>query len=87
VTTQASAKVSVALRFRLSKYSHVGIVVNRPGRNVFSTSADFPYGVDVFELPPLRPGSYTVTLAATDLAGNFARVVGTLQVSRTGRSP
>jgi hypothetical protein len=30
----------------------------------------------------LRRGSYTVRLAATDLAGNFNRIIGTLDVSR-----
>jgi hypothetical protein len=32
-------------------------------------------------VPALRQaGSYTVRLAATDLAGNFSRIVGTLRV-------
>ncbi|MGI8414104.1 MAG: D-glucuronyl C5-epimerase family protein [Solirubrobacteraceae bacterium] len=68
--------------FRLSKYSHVGIVVVRGGRTVFLTSADFPYGSGSFAIPPLsRRGRYTIRLAATDLAGNFHRIVGSLSVS------
>jgi hypothetical protein len=33
-------------------------------------------------VPPLKhKGTYTIRLAATDLAGNFNRIVGTIQVS------
>ena len=49
---------------------------------MFVTSASFGYGTDAFSIPALRkPGSYTVRLAATDLANNFNRIVGTIQVS------
>jgi hypothetical protein len=48
----------------------------------FATSASFSRGVHTFTVPALkRRGTYTVRLAATDLAGNFGRTVGTLQVS------
>ena len=48
---------------------------------MFLTSAEFGYGVDAFTIPPLAsPGTYTVHLAATDLAGNFNRIVGSLTV-------
>jgi hypothetical protein len=81
----ASARVNkpTTIRFRLSKYSRVGIVVVQGTRAEFLTSADFPYGVSSFSLPPLtRPGQYTVSLTATDLAGNFTRIAGTLTASR-----
>ena len=72
-----------SISFRLSKVSHVGIVVVGPGGNtLFSTSASFPYGVHSFTVPPLKhKGTYSIRLAATDLAGNFGRTVGTIQVS------
>ena len=70
------------IRFRLSKLSHVGIVLVRNGQTVFLTSAQFGYGVDAFSIPALTSvGSYTIRLAATDLAGNFGRISGTLEVS------
>jgi hypothetical protein len=70
------------IRFRLSKYSHVGIVVVRGTQTVFLTSANFAYGANAFSVPALKPrGQYTVRLAATDLAGNFNRIIGTVQVS------
>jgi D-glucuronyl C5-epimerase C-terminus len=69
------------VRFRLSKYSHVGIVLVHGSQTVFLTSAWFGYGAAAFAIPPLaRRGQYTVRLAATDLAGNFNRTVGTLNV-------
>ena len=72
-----------SISFRLSKVSQVGIVVIGPGGNtLFSTSASFPYGVHSFTVPPLRhKGTYTIHMSATDLAGNFNHIVGTIQVS------
>ncbi len=82
LTHQARAGAGTTIRFHLSKLSHVGLVVDRNGQTVFLTSADFPYGNDAFSIPALRqPGSYTIRLAATDLASNFNRIVGTIQVS------
>jgi hypothetical protein len=82
LTTRARAKHAFSIAFRLSKISHVGVVVlDRSGRVMFETSAYFPYGVHSFAIPALkRKGMYTIHLAATDLAGNFNRIVGTLSV-------
>ncbi len=82
LTTQTQAKHPFALRFSLSKYSHVGVVLVRGQNDVLATSADFSYGVNLFQAPALPAGTYTVRLAATDLPGNFSRVNGTLVVSR-----
>jgi D-glucuronyl C5-epimerase-like protein len=72
-----------AIHFRLSKLSHVGIVVVRNGQTVFLTSAEFGYGVHSFAIPALgHVGGYTIRLAATDLASNFNRIIGTVQSSR-----
>jgi hypothetical protein len=81
LTRRIRAKRSGTVRFRLSKFSHVGIVVLRGGGTVFETSADFGYGVRAFSVPALQRGSYRIHLAATDLAGNFKRIIGTLRVS------
>jgi D-glucuronyl C5-epimerase C-terminus len=81
LTGTARGDSPISVRFRLSKYSHVGIVVTRGSRTVFLTSASFAYGVNAFSVPPLnRAASYTIRLAATDLAGNFERIVGSLRV-------
>lgn len=69
------------LHFRLSKYSHVGIVISRGSSSVFATSASFGYGVDGFTVPALKSaGTYEVRLTGTDLAGNYAATSGTLTV-------
>ena len=80
LTTTAKARQSFSLRFRLSKISQVGVVVTRGSSPVFSTSASFGYGVRTFTIPALKAGTYGVRLAATDLAGNFSRITGTLTV-------
>ncbi len=81
LTHQLRARRAASVHFGLSKYSHVGIVLIRGNGTVFATSAYFAYGTGEFEVPALRRGSYTIHLAATDLAGNFNRIVGTLRVS------
>jgi hypothetical protein len=83
LTSRAKVRKAITLRFRLSKISHVGVVITEGTTTEFETSAVLPYGVDHFTIPAFkRPGTYGVRLAATDLAGNFARITGTLQISR-----
>jgi hypothetical protein len=83
LTQQAKTGHSFALSFRLSKVSHVGIAVRRGSSTPLYTSASFGYGVDHFTVPALHtPGTYSVTLTGTDLAGNSARATGTLAVGR-----
>ena len=82
LTSTGRARKPVSLRFRLSKISHVGVVITQGATTKFATSATFPYGVDHFTIPRLKvAGTYEVALAATDLAGNFARSTGTLAIS------
>jgi hypothetical protein len=84
LTTRVRDKGSFALRFRLSKISHVGIVLtDASDKTMFATSASFGYGTRSFTIPRIRrPGNYSVVLTATDQAGNFARITGGLQVTR-----
>jgi hypothetical protein len=81
LTTRVRAHRSFSLQFRLSKQSHVGVVLLSGSRTLLETSADFSYGVHSFSVPALGPGRYTIRLAGTDLAGNFGRIVRTLTVS------
>ena len=72
-----------ALRFDVSKISRVGITLVRDGRTVFQTSGNFTYGDHAFALPVLAAaGRYTVTLDATDLAGNYSSISRPLRVTR-----
>lgn len=82
LTGRLKANKGGTFRFLLSKISHVGIVLVRGSSTAFATSASFSHGVHAFAIPALkRRGTYAVRLAATDLAGNFARVLGTVDVS------
>jgi hypothetical protein len=83
MTSSARVHRGLSISFRLSKESHVGIVLTRGSQTVFQTSATFPYGVHSFSIPPLgQTGQYGVRLAATDLAGNFGRITGVLTVTK-----
>jgi hypothetical protein len=82
LTVSARAGRPFSVRFRLSKEARVGIVVSQGATQLLATSATFPHGVGAFAVPSLKtPGSCTVHLTATDLAGNLERVVGTLTVA------
>jgi hypothetical protein len=82
LTHRIAVRKRSTIRFALSKESHVGIVLTGQTRTVLQTSAWFSHGVHAFSIPRLtRRGPYTVRLAATDLAGNFGRIIGTVQVS------
>ncbi len=83
LTRRLRVHVAGMIWFRLSKISRVGITVTRNGHTVFLTSADFGYGSRAFSVPALtHAGRYQVRLAATDLAGNYARITGSLRVTR-----
>ncbi len=83
LTQQLRKGKASSISFQLSKISRVGIVVIGPGGNtLFATSATFGYGTRSFSVPVLKhKGIYTIHMSATDLAGNFNRIVGTIQVS------
>jgi hypothetical protein len=83
LTTHVHTKQPADLYFQVSKISRVGITVLRNGATLFLTSARFPYGRHAFAIPALtRPGTYTVQLDATDLAGNYDQTSAQLRVSR-----
>jgi hypothetical protein len=84
VTARVRNKAAFSLRFQLSKISHVGVVVtSASSQTVFATSASFGHGTQGFTVPRIKKaGTYGVVLTATDLAGNFARITGSLQVTR-----
>ncbi len=87
----AVAGKGVKFRYRLSKIGRVGIVVKDAdsGRVYLSTSAFLPYGERWFRwIPPKRSGehTYTYTLSARDLAGNYATVEGDVRVKGSGKA-
>jgi hypothetical protein len=91
VPSPAVAGKGVKFRYRLSKIGRVGIVVKDAdsGRVYLSTSAFLPYGERWFRwIPPRRSAehTYTYTLSARDLAGNYATVEGDVRVKGSGKA-
>jgi len=86
LTTRVTAGRSAAVRFHLSKISTVTLTIAHGARTVLSTSALVGYGTRAFTWPdPARAGAYTVTVSATDLAGNHASVSAPLTVTAAAR--
>jgi hypothetical protein len=85
LTKRAFGGRAFSLGFTLSKISHVGVVLSRGPATALATSASFAHGTHAFSVPALKAGSYGVVLTATDLAGNFRRITGTLTVTPAPR--
>jgi hypothetical protein len=81
LTTSAASAQGASVSFTLSKISNVSITIVNGTQTVFSSSSQLPYGTDAFSVPALAPGTYTVQLSATDLAGNAGGAQATLTVS------
>jgi hypothetical protein len=82
LTTSLKARTPATIYFQLSKVSHVGIGILRGATTVFLTSASFAYGRHGFQIPALpTAGAYVIRLAATDLAGNYNQIQGTVQAT------
>jgi hypothetical protein len=70
------------VRMSLSKVSTVGLTVRQGGRVVWTNRATVERGQPrLLWVTPAAGGTFTVTLSATDLAGNFATAIGTIVVS------
>jgi hypothetical protein len=83
LTRSVRAGSTGTLRFRLSKRSQVGLRIEHRGRVVLSRSlGSLPYGRRYVPLSPprRRRGAYTVTLTATDLAGNSSAVAAPVEI-------
>jgi hypothetical protein len=71
------------VQMSLSKISTVGMKVRQGARVVWANSATVEHGKPrLLWVTPAKGGTFTVTLTATDLAGNFATTSGTIVVSR-----
>jgi hypothetical protein len=81
VTSKAKTKASVTIRFTLSKMSTVSLYVN--GTPI--TSATLAYGThELSWAGSSKPGTYSVSLKAKDLAGNTGEVEKDITLSKKG---
>jgi hypothetical protein len=82
LTSSATSGSSAGISFTLSKISNVGItILDGSQQTAFSAANQLAHGTNAFTVPSLAPGTYTVQLTATDLAGNVGSTSGTLTVT------
>ncbi len=83
LTTKLRGGTRGGVRIALSKISRVALTVRKGARVVWSNSATVPGGKPkLLWVTPAKGGTFSVTLTATDLAGNFATATGAIVVSR-----
>ncbi|HUY71766.1 MAG TPA: D-glucuronyl C5-epimerase family protein [Gaiellaceae bacterium] len=83
LTTKLPTSARAGVQLSLSKVATVHLTVRLGGTVVYSNSATVERGKPKLLWPtPSKGGSYTVTLTATDLAGNFATASGTITVAK-----
>jgi D-glucuronyl C5-epimerase C-terminus len=71
------------VRVSLSKISTVSLIVRQGSRVVWSNRATVEHGRPrLLWVTPAKGGTFSVTLTAKDLAGNFATATGTIVVTR-----
>jgi hypothetical protein len=82
VTTNVRSGHQIKLQFKVSKLARVGAVVSRNGRDYLSSKQLVHAGEHSFKTSKLPAGTYQVRIAATDMAGNYTAVTGSLQAQR-----
>jgi hypothetical protein len=79
LTTSLRSGSRAGVTVSLSKISTVRLTVRQGGRTVWTNSATVGAGhPKLLWVTPSRAGSYSISLSATDLAGNFSTAAGTI---------
>jgi D-glucuronyl C5-epimerase C-terminus len=87
LTTTLPASARAGVQVSLSKISTVHITVRKGSTTVWTNSALVERGKPrILWLTPSKPGSYSVAVTATDLAGNFSTAAGTITVTASKSS-
>ncbi len=83
ITTALRTHARGGVQVSLSKISTVGLTVRRGSKVVWSNRATVEGGrPKLLWVTPSSPGTYSVTLSATDLAGNFSTAQGSIRLTR-----
>jgi hypothetical protein len=83
LTTTLPTSSRAGVQVSLSKISTVRIAIRRAGSTVWSNSATVERGKPkLLWITPSQTGSYSITITATDLAGNFATATGTITLTK-----
>jgi hypothetical protein len=83
ITTTLPTSARAGVQVSLSKVSTVRITVRKGSRTVWSNDVTVERGKPkLLWVTPSRGGSYSITVTATDLAGNFATTTGTVTLAK-----
>lgn len=83
LTSTLHAHERAGVQMRLSKISTVTMTISRAGRTVWTNRATVEGGTPrLLWVTPSRPGTYDVTLRATDLAGNEEVATGAIVLAK-----
>ena len=83
LTTKLTGGTRAGVRFSLSKISNVSLTVRKAGKVVWTNRATVAHGKpQLLWITPAQGGVFSVTVGATDLAGNSASTSGTITVTR-----
>jgi hypothetical protein len=86
LTTKLTTSSRAGVRVSLSKIATVRLSVTRAGHTVWTNRATVSRGRPrLLWLTPSRPGSYSIALTATDLAGNFQTATGSITLVRRAK--
>jgi D-glucuronyl C5-epimerase C-terminus len=87
ITTTLPTSTRAGVQLSLSKISTVRLTVRSAGKIVWTNSATVERGKPkLLWITPAKGGAYTITLTATDLAGNFATATGTITVAKGAKA-
>ncbi len=87
ITTTLPTSARAGVQVSLSKVSAVKIIVRRAGKTVWSNGATVERGKPkVLWVTPSQAGTYSITVTATDLAGNFATATGTITLAKDAKA-
>jgi hypothetical protein len=83
LTTALPTSARAGVQLSLSKIATVRLTVRLDGRVVWTNSATVERGKPkLLWTTPAKAGAYSITLTATDLAGNFSTAVGTIALTK-----
>ncbi len=83
LSTKVAASSRAGVKIQLTKISTVTLTIRRGSKVVWTNRATVEGGKPrLLWVTPAKTGTYSVTLAAGDLAGNFTTAQGTIEVTR-----
>jgi D-glucuronyl C5-epimerase C-terminus len=87
ITTTLPTSARAGVQLALSKISTVSLTVRQGSHVVWTNSATVERGKPrLLWVTPAKAGSYSITLTASDLAGNFSTATGTVTLAKGAKA-